>query len=112
MEYSCFAMLYQFLLYSKVSQLCAHIILSLLNLPPHSPSHLSRSSQSTQLSFLGYPAASRFTRVNACVSELLSQFLPPSPSPAVSASLFSVCVSSCPANGFIRAVLLDSIPMH
>ena len=60
LEYNCFKMVCQFLLYNKVSQLyiyiCPHIS-SLLRLPP-SLSHPSRWSQSTELNSLCYVAAS------------------------------------------------------
>ena len=62
--------------------------LSYPSLPP--PSHLSRSSQSFKLSSLCYRAASHelaiWRMVVACMSNLTSQFIPPSPSPPVSAS--------------------------
>ena len=55
---------------------------SFLSLPLLTPSHLSRSSQSTRLGPLCYIASSRyFTHDTICMSMLLSQFVPPSPSP-------------------------------
>ena len=54
LEYNCFKMLCQFLLYNKANQLYGYIC----PLPPESPSHPSRSSQSTKLNSLCCPAAS------------------------------------------------------
>ena len=61
---------------------------SVLNSPPtHSPSHPSRSSQRTKLSFL---LVTGFTHDRLCMSRLLSQFVPHSPSHTiVTPSLFS-----------------------
>ena len=61
LEYNCFTMVCQFLLYNKVNQLYIYIyphISSLLRLPPTLPSHPSRWSQSTELISLCYAAAS------------------------------------------------------
>ena len=67
LEYNCFTVVCQFLLYNKVNQLYIYIyphISSLLHLPPTcislppSLSHPSRWSQSTQLISLCYAAAS------------------------------------------------------
>ena len=61
-----------------------------LSFPPQ-----SRSSQSPALSPLCYEAASVcFTRSHVYMSVLLSQFVPPSPSPAVSTDMFSMSASS------------------
>ena len=60
-----------------ISHMYAYIP-SLLNSPPtHSPSHPSRSSRSTELSFL---LVIYFTHDSLYMSMLLSQFVPPSPS--------------------------------
>ena len=112
LEDNCFTMLCCFLGTTWVS--LKYTCPTLLKLTP-SPFYPSRMSQSTSWSSPYYTTASHWLsslHMVMYVSRLLSQFFPPSPSPAVSASLLSVCVSSCPANGFIRAVLLDSIPMH
>ena len=86
---------------------------SLLNLPPTSqPSHPSRLPQSPELSSLRHTAnfygLSNFTSGSAYVSVLLSQFVPPSPSPTGSTSLHFHC---CPANRFISTTFQDSIYM-
>ena len=52
------------------------------------------SQSSTEEVYSKFPLAVYFTYGNTYVSRLLSQFIPLSPSPAVSTSLFSiVCVS-------------------
>ena len=58
LEYSCFTMFCQFLLYNRVNQLYVHIYPLPLGPPSphHPPSHPSRSSQSTELSSLCYTA--------------------------------------------------------
>ena len=59
LEDNWFTMLWWFLLYNKVNQLWVYIGPFPLELPSHhSPSHPSRSSQSTELGSLSYIAAS------------------------------------------------------
>ena len=91
---------------------------SLLNLPRlRSPFHPSRLSQSPGLSSLcpysSFPLAVYFTHGGVYMSALLSQFAPPSPSPAMS-KVCSLCLSiySCPANRIICITLLDSIYIY
>ena len=81
------------------------------SLPPFhgtSPSHRSRLSQSTRVELPGshskFPLAGCFTYGNLYVSMLLSEFVPPSPSPAVTTSLFSMSLHlyCCPADQFSR----------
>ena len=72
-------------------------------LPPEPPSHLPTHAtplgchRASDLSSLHhtthFPWPSNFTCSNAYVAMLLSQFIPPYPSPSVSTSLFSVCIS-------------------
>ena len=52
-----------------------------------------------------------FTYDNVYVSVLLSQFLPPSPSPTVSTSLSSMSLCSYPENRFIGTIFLVSTYM-
>ena len=63
-------------------------------LPPPTPSQHSKLSPSTRFEHLAsyskFPLAVYFTYGNTYVSRLLSQFIPLSPSPAVSSSLFSM----------------------
>ena len=58
LEYNCFTMLCQFLLCREVNQLYVKYIPPFINLPSPPPSHLSRSSQSIELSFLCFTAGS------------------------------------------------------
>ena len=108
LEYNCFTMVCQFLLYNKVNQLHIHMSpylfpLASPSLPP-SLSHPSRLSQSTELISLCYVAASHqlsilclVVYICPCHSLTLSQLtLPPfpvssSPSSSRSASLFPSC---------------------
>ena len=64
LEYNCFTMLCQFLLYNEVNQLYVYIYLhirSLLDLPPTPPSHPSRSPQCTELNSLCYTRYIRYS---------------------------------------------------
>ena len=86
-----------------------NLISSLLSLPPTPPpSHAPRSSQSTGLGFLCYPADSHWLPVSPMAESMsvpTSQLIPLSPSPlatfthplSASASLYS-----CPANRVVR----------
>ena len=89
-------------------------------LPPEPPSHLPTHAtplcchRASDLSSLHHIAhihwLSNFTCSNGYVSMLLSQFIPPCPSPSVSTSLFSVCISiSALQIGSSTAIFLDSI---
>ena len=65
------------------------------SLPP-APSHPSRSSQSTKLCSLcdsSFPLALCFKHGSVCMSILIPQFIPPSPSLPVTTSPFSISVS-------------------
>ena len=65
------------------------------SLPP-APSHPSRSSQSTKLCSLcdsSFPLALCFKHGSVCISILIPQFIPPSPSLPVTTSPFSTSVS-------------------
>ena len=67
------------------------------SLPPLAPSHHSRLSQRTGFelpaAYRKFPLATCFTYGNICVSMLFSHFVPPTPSPSVPTSLFSMSVS-------------------
>ena len=73
---------------------------SLLSFPPTPPPiPPSRSTQSTSLRFLynsNFPPPICFTHANVCISVLLSEFIPPSPSPTVSTSLCTTFASLFP----------------
>ena len=43
------------------------------------------------------------------ISALLSQLVPPSPSPAVPTSPLCICASSCPASNSIGTIFLESV---
>ena len=87
-------MLHWFLAYNNAIQ--PQVCPSLSSLPPTPTSRPSRLSQSTARSSLceiqQRPTSYLFQYDNAYVSMLLSQFLPPSPSPAVFTDLFSMSV--------------------
>ena len=77
--------------------------------PPSHPSRLSRSTGSELPDTQQIPTGCLFY-IRMYVSVLLSPFVPPSPSPTVSASLFSVSASPLPpCKMFISTVFLDSI---
>ena len=123
LEYNCFTMVGQSLLYNKVNQLYIYIyhlhISSLLRLPP-SLSHPSRWSQSTELTSLCYAAASHqlsvlhlVVYICTCHSLTLSQLtLPPPLCPQVH-SLVGLRLYSRPAPSFFMTIFffLDSIYM-
>ena len=78
LEYNCFTMLCQSLLYSKVNQLYVHITSPASWTPPLPPCLPSRSSQSTALSSLiysGVPLAIQFPHGSVCTSMPLSQLI-------------------------------------
>ena len=106
LEYNCFTMPCQFLLYNKVNQPYAYIyphIPSLLSLPPTPSSHPSKSSQITELISLCYAVASHqlsILHLVVYICQCYSPFAPAFPSSPVpvssspfstSASLFLPC---------------------
>ena len=89
------------------SAICIHISpLSWTSLRTHPPSHPSRPSQSTDLSSLGYIAASplavSFTYGSAHKSVPVSQFIPPTLFPHIHS--LHLCLCSCSANRFICTI--------
>ena len=111
MEYNCFTMLCYSLLYNKVNQLYGYIYPFPLE-PTSTPSNRSRSSQSTKLSFLCYTAVSTssFTYYHVHMLILISQFIPPSPSPLwPQVCSLCPCVYSCPAERLISTIFPDYI---
>ena len=119
LEYNCFTMLCQFLLYSKVNQLYAYVY-------PHIPSRLRLPStllipplqvvakHGADLPVLCscFPLASYFTFGSVYMSVLLSHFVPayPSPSPCPQVHSLCLCLFSCPAPRFIRNFFFFQIP--
>lgn len=90
LEYNCFTMLFSFC--------CIYVYTYPPLEPPSRPSptlpfHLSRLSQNTKVNSLCYAAvpslAICLTHGSVCMSMLLPQFIPSSPFPAMSTSLFS-----------------------
>ena len=121
LEYNCFTLLCQLLLYNKVNQLYVYIYLhipSLLSLPPTLPilplqvviKHLA------DLPVLCgcFPLAIYFTFGSAYMSTLLSPFIPgyPSPSPCPQVPSLRLHLYSSPAPRFFsKFFFLDSIYM-
>ena len=83
------------------------------SVPCPTPPHCSRSSQNTGFDSLylysKFPLAICFIHGNVSVSVLLSQFVPPSPFPAVFTSFLYLRLCSCPAIKFISTIFLNSI---
>ena len=105
----------QFLLQSKVNQLSIYIYPLLLGPPAHPSSQPSGSSQSPRLSSLAVeqlPASCLSAQDSVCMTVLLSQFIPSSPSPQgpQGCSLY-LCLYSCSADKFISIIFLDAIRM-
>ena len=117
LEYNCFIILCNFLLYNEVSQLCVHTYPLPLEPPSHpSPAHPSRLSQSTELSFLCYAAASHYQSVSCGVVNICQCHSPSLSHPPllhlVSARLFlCLCFYSCSPNRFVWTIFLDFIYM-
>ena len=122
LEYNCFTMVCQFLLYSKVNQLYIYIyphISSLLHLPSTLPipplqvvtKHLA--DLFVLCSF--FPIAIYFTFDSIYKSMPLSHFIPAYPCPSSCPQVHSLCLClySCPAPRFFRTFFffLDSIYM-
>lgn len=82
LEYNCLSVLYWFLLNAEVNRLSVHRCSRPPGPPflPH-PSHLSKSSRSTELSCLRYRAASYCTWGSEYTAIPTSKFIPSSPSP-------------------------------
>ena len=100
LEYNCFTVLCQFLLYNKVNQLYIYIypdISSLLVSLPPSLSHPSMWSQSTELISLCYAAASHQPSilhlvVHICPCHSLTSSQLTLPSPHVLKSILYICI--------------------
>ena len=86
---------------------------SLLSHPHPTPTHHSRSSPSTNLSSLcPQQIPTGYLSYIWCIFQCYSQFIPPSPAPAVSTGLFSIlCLYCHSANKLISTIFLDSIYM-
>ena len=100
LEYNCFTMLCQFLLYSKVHQPYAYIyphIPAILSLPPTLPipplQVVTKHRADLPVLCCCFPLAIYFTFGSIYMSVLLSHFVPASPSPTVSSNPFSMSTS-------------------
>ena len=124
LEYNCFIIFCQFLLYNKVNQLYVYIyphIPSLLHLPPALPfpplQVVTQHQADLPVLCSCFPLAIYFTFGCVYVSMLLSHFIPdyPFPSPCPQVHSLRLCLYSCPAPRFIRTIFfffLDSICMR
>ena len=119
LEYSCFTMLCQFLLYNKVNQLHAYVyphIPSLLHLPPTLliPPHqvVAKHQADLREPCSCFPPAIHFTFGSVYMSTLLSHIIPayPSHSPCPQVHSLRLGLYSCPAPRFVRTIFffLDS----
>ena len=123
LEYNCFTMLCQFLLYNKVSQLYVYIyphIPSLLCLPPTLPipplQVVTKHRADLPVLCGCFPLAMCFTFGSVYMSMPLSHFIPDYTSPSPCPQVHSLCLRlySCPAPRFFRTIFfyfLDSIYM-
>ena len=111
LEYNCFTMVHQFLLYNKVNQLYIYIyphILSLLRLPhtlPIPPLQVVTKHLADLAVLCGcFPLASYLTSGSIYKSMPLSHFIPahPSPSPCPQVHSRRLRLYSCPAPTFFR----------
>ena len=113
LEYNCFTMVCQFLLYNKVNQLYIYIyphISSLQLLPPTlpiPPLQVVTKHQADLPVLCGcFPLAICFTFGSIYKSVPLSHFVPAYPSPSPCPQVHSLCLRlySCPAPRFIRTI--------
>ena len=121
LEYNCFTMVCQFLLYNKVNQFYVYIyphISSLLRLPstlPIPPLQVVTKHQADLPVLCScFPLAIYFTFGSVCMSVPLFHFIPAYSSPSSCPQVLSLClrVYSCPAPRFFGTIFfLDSIYM-
>ena len=113
LEYNCFRLMCQFLLYNKVDQLYIHIyphISSLSHLPPTlpiQPLQVDTKHQADLPVLCGcFPLAIYFTFGSVYMSMSISHFISayPSPSPCPQVHSLRLCLYSCPAPRFIRTI--------
>ena len=121
LEYNCFTMVCQFLLYNKVNQLYVYIyphISSLLPLPPTLPIPLLQvvTEQRADLPVLCgcFPLAIYFTFGSVYRSMPLCHFVPayPSPSPCPQVHSLRLHLYSCPAPRFFRTIFFFFFRFH
>ena len=113
LEYNCFKMVHQFLLYNKVNQLYVYIylhILSLLHLPPTLPippfQVVTKHRADLPVLCGCFPLAMYFTFGSVYMSMTLSHFVPDyhSASPCPQVDLLRLRLYSCPAPRFFRTI--------
>ena len=111
LEYNCFTMVCQFLLYNKVNQLYIYIyphITSLLCLPPTLPipprQVVTKHCADLSVRCSCFPLAIYFKFDSIYMSMLLSHIVPayPSPSPCPQVHSVCLCLYPCPDPRFIR----------
>ena len=117
LKYNCFTVLCQFLLYNKNQLYVCNIpsLLSLLPTPTIPPLQVitEHRAELPVLYIQHFQLAVCFMHGSIYMSVLLSQFIPPSPSPPVSTvHSLCLCLYSCPTNIFISSIFLESIYMH
>ena len=119
LEYNCFTMVCQFLLYNKVNQLCIYIyphIPCLLRLPhtlPIPPLQVfTKHRADLPVLCSCFPLAIYFTFGSVYMSMPLSHFIPAYPSPSLCPQVHSLCLRlySCPAPRFFRTIFFFQIP--
>ena len=113
LEYNCFTMLCQLLLYNKVNQLYVYIyphIPSLLHLPPTLPippiQVVKKHQADLPVQCSCFPLAICFIFGSVYMSMPLSHFVPASPSPSLCPQVHSLhlCVYSSPAPRLFRTI--------
>ena len=119
LEYNCFTMLCWFLLYTEVNQLYVYIYPFPLGSPSHPPppSHpsiqvITEHRAELPVLYSRFPLAIYFTHGSVFMSDLITQFIPPSPCTGVHMSLLYVCLYSYPTNRLICTIFLDSTYMR
>ena len=105
LEYNCFAMLGVFLPYNGAHQLCVHVCPLFLE-PPAQPSRSSQGSALGSALCCRLSFVTCFAHGGVYTSALLSQSIPPSPSPLCPQVRSLGCLCCCPANRFIRTIFL------
>ena len=111
LEYNCFTMVCQFLLYNKMNQLYIYPhISSLLHLPPTLPipplQVVTKHRADLPVLCSYFPLAIYFTFGSVYMSMPLSHFIPAYPSPSPCPQVHSLCLRlySCPAPRFFRTI--------
>ena len=116
LEYNCFTMMCQFLLYNKVNQLYIYIyphIPSLLRLPPTLPIPpfyvVTKHRADLPMLCRCFPLAIYFTFGSVYMFMPLSHFVSAYPYPSLCLQVHSLCLClySCPAPRFFRTIFIQ-----